>query len=62
MKRYRVIGAVVGSKYLGEFKAESAEEAVELAMRSADVRLCNQCSDECEDPEIASAEAEEIEE
>ncbi len=61
-KRWRVSGKVVGSKYLGEFVATTAEEAVEMALNSdaAYVGLCHQCSDECEDPEIHSAHAYEV--
>ena len=64
MKKYRVTGAVVGSKYLGEFEAESKDAAVKMAMRSpaADVRLCHVCSSECEDPQIDEYIAEEVEE
>ncbi len=63
-KRWRVSGKVVGSKYLGEFVAATAEEAVDLALKSnaAYVSLCHQCSDECEDPEIHSAHAYEMKE
>ncbi len=60
MKKFSVSGTVVGGKYLGEFEAETAEEAVEKALESAHVSFCNQCSDECENAEIQSAEAEEM--
>lgn len=55
MKTYQVYGTVRGSKYLGEVEAETAQEALERAPHEAslfDVRLCHQCSGECEDPEI----------
>lgn len=54
MAKYRVVAAVVGSKYLGEFKADSADEALAKALTSneAGVCLCHQCSSECEDPWI----------
>ena len=53
MKRYRVTGIVTGSKYLGEFKANSAEEAGEMALESDEVsvNLCHRCSHQCGDPE-----------
>lgn len=59
--KYSVTGVVTGSKYLGEFEADSKEEAIALAMESdaISVRLCHQCVEECEDPEIDSAEASE---
>ena len=49
-------GIVRGSKYLGTVEAETAEEAKEKVYNSgkAYVSLCNQCSEECEDPEIDS--------
>jgi hypothetical protein len=59
--KYRVYGTVVGSKYLGVFEADTPEHAVELALMTASVGLCYQCSHECEDPEITDASAEPIE-
>lgn len=57
VKRWSVVGVVKGSKYLGEFEAATAEEAVQMALESdaAWVSLCHQCSGECEDPEIDKA-------
>lgn len=54
MSKYRAYGRVVGSKYLGEFEADSPEEAKKLAEQSDEchISLCWSCSDECEDPEI----------
>ena len=48
MQKYRVVGKVYASKYLGEFEANSPEEAVDLALNSdaASVCLCHQCSDQ----------------
>lgn len=50
---------VVGSKYLGEFEANSPEEAIEKALHSdkAWISLCCHCTSECEDPECIDAEA-----
>lgn len=62
MPKFRVVGKVSASKYLGEFEAETEEEAIELALNSdeACICLCHQCSPEAENPEIHDAEAEEI--
>jgi hypothetical protein len=59
-KRWRVNGTVVGGKYLGEYEADTAEEAVELALDEAHVSFCHQCSGECENAEVEDATAEEI--
>lgn len=63
MPRYRVVGTVIGSKYLGEFEADTPEEAVEKALDSEEchVSVCHQCSDDISDPEIDEAFAELIE-
>lgn len=62
-KKYRVWGRVVGSKYLGEFEAETSEKALEMALDSdaASPSLCYHCSGECEDPVVEDGVAEEIE-
>jgi hypothetical protein len=59
-KMWRVHGTVTGSKYLGEFEAETEEEAIEKALDSdaAYISLCHQCSGNCEDPTVESATAE----
>lgn len=62
MPKYRVWGTVTGSKYLGDFEASKEEEAIEIAICKTHVSLCHQCSSECEDPEVTSAEAMEIKE
>ena len=64
LKKFRVCGSVMGGKYLGEFMAETAEEAIEMALESeaAYVSLCHQCAGECENAEVQSAEAEEVSE
>ena len=64
MPRYRVSGIVTGTKYLGEFEANSEEEAVGMALNSEEayVSMCHQCAHGCEDPEIHEANAELIEE
>ena len=64
MAKFNVVGVVTGSKYLGCFEAETAEEAVEMALKSdkASVSVCHHCSEEVEDPEVQSARAELAEE
>lgn len=64
MKKYHVYGHVVGTKYLGEFEANSKEEALDLALSgdSAFVSMCHQCANECEDPMIEDATVEAVEE
>ncbi len=49
---------VSGTKYLGRFRAKTAEEAIELAIQAnGRVSLCHQCAAECEDGEVDKAEA-----
>lgn len=62
MAKFRVVGIVTGSKYLGEFEAPDEDTAVEMALNSnaAHVGLCHQCSEHCEDPSIDSATAEKV--
>jgi len=61
-KKWDVYGVVLGTKYLGVFEAFSKEEAIEKALKSGEfyVSLCHQCSKEISDPEIQSADAEEV--
>lgn len=60
MPKFSVYGSVVGSKYLGDFEADTKEEAIEKASLSdaGTIFLCHQCSDECESPEIVEMTAE----
>ena len=60
-KKYRAYGIVTGSKYLGEYEADSPEEAEEMALNKSNVFLCHQCADECEDPEIHEVTVELVE-
>lgn len=62
MKTWSVTGVVTGSKWLGEFVAETEAEAIQMALESdaAQVGLCHQCSGECEDPEVGEAVASEV--
>ena len=60
MRDYHVYGAVAGTKYLGKFRANSKEEAIEASGQSgaAFASFCHKCSCECEDPEIHTMTAE----
>jgi hypothetical protein len=62
MPRWNVYGAVTGSKYLGQFEADTEEEAIAKAEDSDQtyVSLCHQCSDQCGDPEIGKITAERL--
>jgi hypothetical protein len=60
MKKWRVYATVVGSKCLGEYEAETAAEAEEMALdKEGYVSLCHQCSREIDDPQIDEIEVEE---
>lgn len=60
MAVYNVYGKVVGTKYLGEYEADSEDEAIEKALQEhvGSISLCHQCSSECEDAELDDATAE----
>jgi hypothetical protein len=56
MPKWEVYGAVVGSKYLGEVEADTAEEAKAKGWNLDSVgmtSLCHECEHECEDPSIS---------
>lgn len=61
MPIYRVSAVVIGSKYIGEFEAESVEEAKEMAWESDElfISLCHSCSGECEDAEVTELNVDE---
>jgi hydrogenase maturation factor HypF (carbamoyltransferase family) len=60
--KFNVYATVTGSKYIGEFEADSKEAAEEMAWKEADVSICHQCSKEIEDPEVTELVVEEVEE
>ena len=48
MPKYRVFGTMVATVELGEFEADSKEEAIKMGWKASDLEsftLCNQCSD-----------------
>lgn len=59
-KRYRVSGTVTGSVYIGEYEANSKEEAEALAEQDAHVSFCHQCGGNCESPEITELHVDEV--
>jgi hypothetical protein len=59
-KKYAVYAKVVGTKFVGEFEAESKSEAIEQASAKAHVSLCHSCAKECEDAGVDDLIAEEI--
>lgn len=54
MAKFRAYAKVTGTKFLGNFEAESEAEAKKLAEQSeeCDISFCWSCADQCEDPEI----------
>ena len=61
MKKWDVNATVVGSKYLGEFRANTKQEAIDKAVKANDwISLCHQCASECEDAEIQDVTASEV--
>ena len=60
MAKWSCYGLVRGSKFLGEFEADTKEAAIKLAEESDEcyVSLCHQCANECDDPDIYEVHAE----
>ena len=60
MNKFAVYGKVVGSKFLGVFEAETAEQAEEMALNSdaAYVSICHQCSSQIEEANIEEVTSE----
>ena len=66
MPKYRVYGILTGSVFLGEYKANSEEEAEKMANDDPDANwypsLCHQCSGEIEFGDIYETEIDIVEE
>jgi hypothetical protein len=58
MAKFHVSATVVGSTYIGEFEAETDQEAIDAASTQAHVSMCHQCSKNCENIEITEFSAE----
>lgn len=61
MPRYSVSGAVHGSTWIGEYDANTPEEAIELAYNDAGISLCHECARSVSDPEVCDLTAEDVE-
>lgn len=59
--KFRVYGNIRSSKYIGEYEADTKEQAEEMAWEDAHVSVCHQCSREVEDPDIDDLVVEEVE-
>lgn len=59
MKKYDVYAKVCGSKYFGEYEAESPEEAIEMAEEEegCNISLCLSCADQVELGDLYDFEA-----
>jgi hypothetical protein len=62
MPKYGVYGLVTGSKFLGVVEADTPEEAEEKGfdLEGCYCSVCNQCSDQIDDPQISEVQVEEI--
>lgn len=60
MPKYNVYSMATASIFLGEFEAETEEQAIELAVKEnpPHVSLCHQCSGEIEIGDFYQEEAE----
>lgn len=58
MKTWNVNAAATGGVFLGQFEAETAEEAIQMALNeAASVTLCHHCAQKISDPEIDEGSA-----
>lgn len=58
MPKYGVYASVGATMYLGEYEAETEDEAIEMAMKNASTpTLCHQCSGELDIGDIIDFEA-----
>ena len=58
MAKFHVSATVLGSTYIGEFEADSEEEAIAKAEQEVQVALCHQCSKHYNNIEITEMFAE----
>lgn len=62
MPKFIVTGSVIATTYIGEYEAETKEEAEEMAWNDAGVSVCHQCARDVEEPEINELYIEEVKE
>ena len=60
MPKFSVYGVIKAAKYIGEYEADTKEEAEELAWKDAHVSICHQCSSEVDEPDIVELVVEEV--
>lgn len=60
-KKYRVYGIATASKFLGEFEADSAEEAAQMAQEHGEyhIGMCHQCAHQVDIGDIYEERVEE---
>nr|WP_297388201.1 hypothetical protein [uncultured Roseateles sp.] len=58
-KKFRVYGIVTGTKYLGEFEAETEEEATAMGLNSTNnsLSICHRCSESFDLDDVACGDA-----
>lgn len=62
MPKYSIYGVVAATKYIGEYEANSKEEAEEMAWQDAHVSVCHQCANEVDGADITELVVEESKE
>ncbi len=64
MKKYRVYGIMTASVLIGEYEAESEEEALDMADEDREANwnptLCHRCADEVELGDVYDTQVEEV--
>lgn len=59
--KYRVYGIITGDKFLGEYEAETEDQAKQQAEGEAFINLCHHCSKEIDGAEIQELQIELVE-
>ncbi len=57
-KTWTVTGTVVAGTFVGEYEAETGQEAIEQAWADAYVGICHHCAQRISDPEVTQLTAE----
>lgn len=61
MPKFSIHGVVTATKYIGEYEANSKEEAEAMAWEDAYVSVCHNCSSEVDGADIETLVIEEVE-